>query len=277
VIDLDSRILFQKSDELDWLPFYVTTLGYWRHQTEMGRPTGFPDYQFHQILNGQGKLKLEGEEFILGRGDVFFLYPDIAHQYEPISEPWELAWVSFNGREVSPLLSKAGINKPGVSRLKGERLMHALREMLMLEESSVEDIDIERSKLIYQLLLDLGQQLILPSSADADKERLRPVLRYIDQHLHESVTLQELAEVASVSPQYLCRLFQRILKVRPMTYINQERINKSKQLMYSHRSKRMYEIARMVGFEHPSYYCAVFKRHTGMTPEQFKALHGIQS
>jgi len=272
---LESEILFQKSDELDHLPLYVTTLGYWQHQTEMSRPTGFPDFQFHQILSGQGRLVIEEEEHVLDAGDAFFLFPDIAHAYTPLSEPWELAWVSFNGREASRLLANAGIAGSGVSRLGSLSLMQPLREMLLLRESSMDDIDAERSKLLYALLLDLSAQLIMPSGSDADKERLRPVLRYIDQRLHQSMSLQELAEVADVSPQYLCRLFQKNLKARPMTYINQERINRSKRLMYSHRDKRMYEIARMVGFEHASYYCAVFKRYTGMTPEAFKELHGI--
>ncbi len=272
---MDNVILFQKSDELDQLPFYVTTLGYWAHQTEMARPTGFPDFQFHQILGGQGRLIIEEEEFILGEGDVFFLFPDMPHRYTPITEPWELAWVSFNGREASRLLANAGITASAVSRSKDATLMQALREMLLLDEHDIGDIDAERSKLLYALLLDLSEQLIVPSGSDADMARIRPVLRYMNQHLNESMSLQELADVAGVSPQYLCRLFHKSLKIRPMSYLNQERINRSKQLMYTHRDRPIYEIARMVGFDNPSYYCALFKRHTGMTPVAFKELHGI--
>ncbi|WP_456093807.1 hypothetical protein [Paenibacillus bouchesdurhonensis] len=53
--------------------------------------------------------------------------------------------------------------------------------------------------------------------------------------------LSELAEVISVSPQYLCRLFQNTMQLRPMVYVNQQRINRSKQLMFSERDKKIYE------------------------------------
>ncbi|MNG14784.1 HTH-type transcriptional activator Btr [compost metagenome] len=63
--------------------------------------------------------------------------------------------------------------------------------------------------------------------------------------------------------------------MRPMEYVNQQRVNRSKQLMFHAPERKMYEIAKQVGFENASYFCSVFRRKTGMSPDSFKKLHGL--
>ncbi|WP_334073149.1 MULTISPECIES: AraC family transcriptional regulator [Paenibacillus] len=274
---MKSRIIFGKTEETSRLPIFMTTLGYWEHQNETHRPAGFPDYQVHQVIQGQGKLVLGEEEFLVGPGEVFFLFPDIPHRYMPVSERWELAWVSFQGREASQLLAYAGVNGSGVGRLRTRTLMDGLQRMLEAEEHGDENFETECSKQLYNLLLDLNRELIAAEAKNDELERMRPVLTYIAHNLPRPLPLGELAEIAGVSPQYLCRLFQKTLKLRPLAYINQERVNLSKKLMFTERDKRIYEIAQKVGYENSSYFCAVFKRHTGMSPEEFKKMHGLGS
>lgn len=268
-------MIFCEMEDMHLLPLYATTLGYWEHQEEMTRTAGFPDYQLHQVLSGKGEVKIRGKSYIAGAGDLFFLYPDIPHSYSPLSREWELAWISFNGREAAQMLLYAGIRESGVGRLRAEPIMGPLAEMLNLSYGNEHQDNLERSKLLYALLLDLKRSLLPASNEDNDLERMKPVLQYIELHLHRPLLLKELAEVAAVSPQYLCRLFQRTVRERPMAYINRQRVSRSKQLMFSSRGQRIYEIAQRTGFENVSYFCAVFKRITGMQPEEWRGLHGL--
>ncbi|RCX16427.1 AraC-like protein [Fontibacillus phaseoli] len=272
---MKDAFLFSRTEETTGLPVFMTTVGYWRHQSETDRPSGFPDYQLHQVLSGQGNLRLGEDEYLVGPGDVFFLFPGIPHRYMPVSTQWEMAWVSFQGRESNHLLSYAGINSSGVGKLRSGTLLKGLERMLSMEGKEAGEFEVECSKQLYSLFLDLKKLLIEPAGRNEDLERMKPVLRYIAQHLHRPLPLAELAEIASVSPQYLCRLFQKTMKMRPLYYVNQERISLSKKLMFSERNKKIYEIAHQVGYENSSYFCAVFKRHTGMSPEDFKKLHGL--
>ncbi|MEC0090132.1 AraC family transcriptional regulator [Paenibacillus macquariensis] len=271
---MKSKMIFCQMEETVVLPLYATTIGYWEHQNETVRPAGFPDYQLHQVLEGKGELIVNEERYIVGPGDVFFLYPDIPHSYTPISREWKLSWISFNGREAGQMLQYAGIRKSGPSRLREGKLLSPLREMLTMMNHNELGANLELSKLLYALLLDMKLNLVSPLNEDFEMERIKSVLQHIERNLHRALPLKELAEVASVSPQYLCRLFQRTLHDRPVTYINKQRINRSKQLMFDDREKKMYEIAQLVGFDNASYFCAVFKRVTGLKPEEFKMLHG---
>jgi AraC family transcriptional regulator of arabinose operon len=46
--------------------------------------------------------------------------------------------------------------------------------------------------------------------------------------------------------------------------------------MFKEGSIKMQEVARRSGFESPSYFSSVFKRLEGLSPEQFKKIHGIR-
>lgn len=272
---MKSQLVFCETEDMLLLPLYTTTVGYWEHQAEIARPAGFPDYQIHQVLEGKGELYVRDRRYIVGPGDMFFLYPDVPHAYTPISREWELSWISFNGREASGMLQYAGIRESGTGTLRSGQLLSPLRELLQLPDSNELRVNLQRSKLLYALLLDLKSNLLPTSNLDDERERIKPVLQHIELNLHRTLSLKELAEVIAVSPQYLCRLFHQTVHERPVTYMNKQRINRSKQLMFNERGKKIYEIAQLTGFENASYFCAVFKKVTGMKPEQFKQLHGL--
>ena len=270
-----SKMIFCEAEDMLLLPLYATTIGYWEHQEETIRPAGFPDYQLHQVLGGKGELNIRDKRYIAGPGDIFFLYPDVPHSYTPLSREWELAWISFNGREAAQMLLYAGIRESGMGSLRAEPILNPLEEMLTGPDSNDLQDNLERSKLLYGLLLDLKRSLLPASNEDKELERMKPVLQYIELHLHRPLLLEELAGVAEVSQQYLCRLFQRTVRERPVAYINKQRVNRSKQLMFSSRGHKIYDIAQRAGFENVSYFCAVFKRMTGMPPEEWRRLHGL--
>ncbi|WP_435163397.1 AraC family transcriptional regulator [Paenibacillus glycanilyticus] len=272
---MEGNYFFCSQDETSGLPLFATTVGYWEHQMETERTEGFHDYLMHQVLEGLGEVVVNGKAYKVEAGDVFFLYPGIPHSYKPLNQKWKVSWVSFNGREADQMLLFAGISESGTGRLKTNELIKPLEQMLTLAMDNDQEADLERSKLLYGLLIDLKYQLLSPSYSDQEFDRVKPVLHYIENNLQRPMTLTELAEVATVTPQYLCRMFQQTMNIRPMEYINQQRIKRSKQLMFQHPAMRMYEIAGRVGFESSSYFGVVFRKLNGMNPEAFKRLHGL--
>ena len=54
------------------------------------------------------------------------------------------------------------------------------------------------------------------------------VLQYIEEHYPEQIKLNELAKIAGVSEQHLCRLFKKNFQLRPMEYLAQVRVQHAK-------------------------------------------------
>lgn len=94
------------------------------------------------------------------------------------------------------------------------------------------------------------------------------ITEYINEHLHQDLTLTEMAAIASLSPYYFLRLFKQSMGMTPHQYILHSRINKAKYLL-QHSKLSIAEIAVRVGFCDQSHLTRCFKRMLGVTPKQF--------
>ena len=54
-----------------------------------------------------------------------------------------------------------------------------------------------------------------------------------------------------------------------MDYLTTVRMNAARELLRG-SSVKSYEIALKVGYNHPNYFSALFKKHVGMTPKQYR-------
>ena len=78
-----------------------------------------------------------------------------------------------------------------------------------------------------------------------------------------------IARQLYVSPQYLSRLFRAVSGDTCMDYLTTVRMNAARELLRG-SSVKSYEIALKVGYNHPNYFSALFKKHVGMTPKQYR-------
>lgn len=267
--------LLTDSDRL--LPLYLTSVGRWRNQEPVDRPGGFPSYQWLLCLSGEGELHVNGEACPVKAGQAICLFPDVTHRYYALEEPWGMLFISMEGNLCAPLLERAGIGRSGVyNMMEPESTAGNLQPILEAARNRATFTTVEGSKLLYAFLLHLAEQVsAVGNTIHQSIRRLEPVFAYIRKECHRTLTIDELAAQAEVTPQYLCSLFRKTMNLRPMEYVNRERINRSKELIYLKPGAKLKDIARLAGFEHPSYFSTVFKRLEGRTPEEFKQSHGI--
>ena len=124
----------------------------------------------------------------------------------------------------------------------------------------------------YAFLLDLSSCItrINPSSyVDAD-DLITAVIFYMEQHYGRDISLDELAELVGLSKEYLCTLFKKTMKQTVMQYLLTIRISQARTLLIRFPEKKVQEIAKLCGFESPSYFGKKFKQETGMTPDDFR-------
>jgi len=99
--------------------------------------------------------------------------------------------------------------------------------------------------------------------------RERRVLAYIEEHLNESITLEELAHVAEISPNYLIALFRQSMGMTPHKYVVHMRIERAYALL-KQKGLSLLEIAQRCGFQDQSQFTTVFRRYAGVTPGHFR-------
>jgi AraC family transcriptional regulator len=103
------------------------------------------------------------------------------------------------------------------------------------------------------------------------KQRLQHTLDYIQAHLDEKLSLEEIAAELNLSIYYFCELFTQSMGIPPYKYVLQQRVERAK-LLLKQSKKSLTEIAFECGFAHQSHLNRHFRKLTGVTPKQYRDL-----
>lgn len=127
-----------------------------------------------------------------------------------------------------------------------------------------------RSQLAFALLCEL-------SGADSAAPALPPLvtaaIEDIRSHYAGLYGVEELSERLGVSKSHLVRTFTAAVGVSPGRYLTTVRIEAAMRLLL-HREYTLDVIASLCGFSGANYLCRVFKKETGQSPAQWRALAG---
>lgn len=103
---------------------------------------------------------------------------------------------------------------------------------------------------------------------------VRKAMDYIESNYANNLSLNLVATHVHVSPPYLSRIFNEKTGVGFTEYLTQVRLKKAKQQLRM-SSQTIDQIAIATGFSSSSYFSAIFKKHEGITPSEYRASHTI--
>ena len=129
-------------------------------------------------------------------------------------------------------------------------------------------VGIERNELNHK-------QTLSKSTTDLYLKQLEECMVEKKPHLIPSITLHELAEKASIPPRSLSHIINHSLSQTFFDFINKYRVIEAKRLLSDTASnpKTILDILYEVGFNSKSVFNTVFKKHTHMTPSEYRKKH----
>ena len=98
---------------------------------------------------------------------------------------------------------------------------------------------------------------------------MQAVRSWIQANAFESITVADVAARFHYSPSYLTSLYRRAYGMGVVEQISAYRIERARELLGS-TSLPVASVAAAVGYADPRYFMRVFKRHTGLTPTQYR-------
>ncbi|MBS9423469.1 AraC family transcriptional regulator [Photorhabdus caribbeanensis] len=105
---------------------------------------------------------------------------------------------------------------------------------------------------------------------DAYVKRFNQVFHYIERHLDEPLTLEQLSEVANFSRYHFHRQFANYCGIPVGRYIQLMRLKRASYRLAFNPLEKIIDIALDAGFQNPESFSRAFKQSFGLTPSQFR-------
>jgi len=118
--------------------------------------------------------------------------------------------------------------------------------------------------------VDTAAQFLLKE--DYEEHITREIIAYLKANVTGTVTVDDIAKTLCYTKSYLFRRFKRSTGDTIMSYFLKLKIDVAKKLLREGRAS-VSDIAASLSFDSPNYFSKAFKKVTGRTPMQYKAMH----
>ena len=261
------------STKYEYLPLLPKLLGVNHLQEPVQRPHGFPAFQWFYCVKGQGEFIIDAQKSVISKGQGLFIYPNIPHSYKGLSSDWTVHLIGFEGNACTEILQSLHMLETGVYHFSTSDVFPThIENLLFLSQRDITEREVELSKACYSMLLDLAPciQQIRNTAPASENELVRKLIDFMEKEYARDLSLTELAEHVNLSKEYMCSLFKHTMHQTIMQYLQIIRISRARVFLIQYPEKHVAEIARICGFESPSYFGKVFKKIAGCTPDNFR-------
>lgn len=121
----------------------------------------------------------------------------------------------------------------------------------------------------YRQFFGTFSQALEPDNVYSDSDIVKNVKTYIDRNYYRDISVEFVASLFHMNRSYLSHIFKKKQGKTFIDYLNLVRVEESKKLLKK-SDKKLYQIAKAVGYDNVSYFCRVFKKLEQTTPEQYR-------
>ena len=133
--------------------------------------------------------------------------------------------------------------------------------------------DLKEMEAYYQQFFANIADVLHDNGIYAIEDVIEKMKIYIQKNYNKNLTVEMLSSFFIMNRSYLSHLFKEKTGEKFVDYLNNIRIEKAKELLAT-SNKKMYQIAKLVGYDNVKYFFRVFKKKVGKTPEQWRISHG---
>ncbi len=250
------------------------------YDTVIGTPYHWHDeYEFIVVQQGGCICRINGEHYSLCAGEALLLRPGELHTFLDTTHSCKAFAVVFHpylvtGTDCAGFFDRdtAFWRRYTDEHPAGQQILGLLEEAHTLFHSSLPAKALHlKAKMvqIFSILLSAELFTSTPTAHNLGFAKLEPLLRYVEQHYTEKITLQALATQGCCSISSILHLFRQNTGQTPMEYIANYRVYRASELLQT-TDTPVLDIALAVGFNHVGHFINTFRRQTGQTPLQYR-------
>jgi len=244
---------------------YITDKMIYYCNRSVGRSTPLSEdtlyyYELTFVLSGSLTYFVNGERIHVENGDAIFLRPNDIRSREQGKAP--VHYVSFN------FLSKFE-NALSFEKIYRKCVNEDIKRLISVyHPNHLSDKFHDKEKcqnILNYLLLELYDMQKLKCK----NEYIMKIIKFIDEHITESISLKDIAAHFHLSKEYTSYIFKRETGKQLVSYINEQKILLAKKIILN-EEMTLTELSFYLGFENYDYFSKTFKKYAGISPSKFK-------
>ena len=235
-----------------------------------GTQRGSRDIVFWQYtISGCEEVEYGGRVFQVDKGKAFLLSVPEKHRYylPESSDHWEFLYISFCGYELVKLAYEIRrLSGPVSARYCTEEILEAAQNIITkVIDGSLNSY--QASVLAYDFMMKMLSASEQLPSRGLDLHQI--MHNYCLKNMERHPNIEELAAVSGYSRGHFYRKFKEETGCNPHEFILDLKMRYALRKLQT-ENITIKEVAAACGFDDPSYFCKVFRKHYGVTPALFR-------
>lgn len=243
-------------------------------------------YEIFYLMSGKREFFIKDRTMVIQEGDVMIVAPNILHRTTNTETPEHERLIA--NLHTSYMMQVNGTYSDVLQPLFDQEYLIVrcpLHERMLMDdialqikgelESKKPGFEMYMQVLVLQLLIiccrhtHQNENLEALKSPSPMHERISEIVRYINSHYAQALSLQFVAEKFYISPYYLSRFFKEATGFTFVEYLNSVRVKEAKKLLEQSKMK-IHLIAKKVGFGSVTHFGRVFRSVTGHNPMYYR-------
>ena len=237
------------------------------------------ELELYYVHSGSGYYMVENQLYAVKEGDMIICNAKVLHGDAPAFnnnmrsyccaltnvKMKQLADNCFIDHSTYPIVSCGSFS---------EKLGHMMEMLFMLSLDFEQLYDVCSSMsisillLVNQLLQSRSRHHILTSARKSDAI-VDKIKNYLDTHYTKPLTLEMISRDLGMTPNYVSHAFKTEMDISPIHYLHYRRFGEAQSLLMN-TELTIGEISDLLGFSNPAHFSAMFKKHVGLSPVQYK-------
>lgn len=246
------------------------------HKKEISAGAAFPIhwhdyYEFEIVVSGKAQHIHNGTTTNITSGCSHLMCYNDFHSLTAITD-MVLYSVYFRKEWISPKLAEHlefHTFNCTFTPCETDEIVNTLEKMNVEASHSLPFYDITLRNYMEEILITFLRKQTPALNRTTLPPPIQQAIIYTNEHYRDTITLEELADKLSLSPNYFGQLFKSEVGTTFHQYLNTLRLKFACNLLYS-STLTVKEIAFSSGYNSLEYFMYIFKKHINMTPVQYR-------